>query len=237
MRAAILALQFMTRLPFPAVTADEGDFARAIRWFPVAGALVGLVVAAGGWAGAHRDPWAGALFALLAWVGVTGALHLDGLGDIVDAVGAAHRDRERLSEVLADPHVGSFGVTAIVLQLIAKLVLLRLALDVVPFGALIGVPIAARVGPLVWTLMLPPLHPGMGSTFGAGANWLAAAAWLVALCGWAWIFDLGILIGIPAIMLWGLWLRRRIGGISGDGHGAGIEVVETALLVTLVFLP
>jgi len=29
---------------------------------------------------------------------------------------------------------------------------------------------------------------------------------------------------------WAVYLRRAIGGISGDGHGAGIELVETALL-------
>ncbi|MFM9449620.1 adenosylcobinamide-GDP ribazoletransferase, partial [Streptomyces acidiscabies] len=78
------------------------------------------------WLGAQRDPWAGALFALVGWVGVTGALHLDGLGDMADAAGAAHGDRARLSAVLADPHIGSFGVVAIALQLLAKLVLLRL---------------------------------------------------------------------------------------------------------------
>lgn len=33
----VLALQFLTRLPLPAVQADAGDFARSMRWFPVAG--------------------------------------------------------------------------------------------------------------------------------------------------------------------------------------------------------
>ena len=36
--------------------------------------------------------------------------------------------------------------------------------------------------------------------------------------------------------LWGWWLTKRIGGISGDGHGAGIELAETVGLATLVLL-
>lgn len=236
MTSLILALQFMTRLPLPAITASERDFSLAIRWFPLAGAVVGLCVAGAAWIGLRHDPWAGALLALIAWTGITGALHLDGLGDIADAAGATHGDRQRLSSVLADPHIGSFGVTAICLQLLAKLILLRLALDAVPVVMLIAVPLAARIGPLIWTLTLPPLHSGMGSTFGAGANWMVSGAWLLVLGGLAWAFTPELLLAPAAIALWGLWLRKRIGGISGDGHGAGIELVETVTLAALVFV-
>jgi len=41
------------------------------------------------------------------------------------------------------------------------------------------------------------------------------------------------LLLVPA---WGWWLKRRIGGISGDGHGAGIELVETGLLFAVACL-
>lgn len=235
MKAIVLAVQFMTRLPLPNVAADEGDVSRAIRWFPLAGLLVGLLVVAAAWLGLQRDPWAGALLALLAWTGVTGALHLDGLGDIADAAGAAHGDRSRISQVLADPHIGSFGVTAIGLQLIAKLVLVRLALDTPTLLPLLAVPVAARIGPLLWTLALPPLHQGLGSTFGAGATWPVAVVWLAVLGVVAWSLAPALLAAPLAMAVWGLWLKRRIGGISGDGHGAGIELVESATLAALVF--
>lgn len=235
MKALALAVQFMTRLPLPALAVNERDMARAVRWFPAAGLLVGLCVAAAAWAGLQRDPWAGALLGLAAWVGITGALHLDGLGDIADAAGAAHADRSRISGVLADPHIGSFGVTAIALQLAAKLVLLRLVLDAPSFGALVAVPVIARIGPLPWRLTLPPLHQGLGSTFGGGANWTAFALWLLVVVGAAWWLAPALLAALPAMAAWRWWLRRRIGGISGDGHGAGIELVETALLAALVF--
>jgi adenosylcobinamide-GDP ribazoletransferase len=232
MKRLVLALQFMTRLPLPAVDANEKDFAGAMRWFPAAGLAVGTIVAGAAWTGEHIDPWAGALFALIAWVAVTGALHLDGLGDISDAAGAAHKDRERLSAVLADPHIGSFGVTAIGLQLLAKLVLLHATLGHVPLWVLMLVPAVARAGPLVWTLTLPPLHEGLGSRFRNGTSWWQIAVWAV-LLALALPFAPGLGAGFVIIPLWGWWLRKRLGGISGDGHGAGIEVVETALLCIL----
>jgi len=235
MKSLVVALQFMTRLPLPNVQADTRQVGQAIRWFPVAGLLVGLWIAGAAWLGGHRDPWAGALLALLAWVGLTGALHLDGLGDIADAAGAAHADRNRISQVLADPHIGSFGVTAIALQLMAKLVLLRLTLGPGSLILLLAVPVAARIAPLVWTLTLPPLHQGIATTFGAGANWPMLAVWLLALLAAAWWIAPALLIAPVAMILWGLWLKRRIGGISGDGHGAGIELVETVTLAALVF--
>jgi adenosylcobinamide-GDP ribazoletransferase len=100
MRSLILALQFMTRLPLPNVRADARDFAAAIGWFPATGAVVG---ARWRWPPGWRvgDPLAGALAGVVAWVGITGALHLDGLGDMADA-GAAHKDPARITAVLAD---------------------------------------------------------------------------------------------------------------------------------------
>ncbi len=242
MKAPILALQLMTRLPLPDLGAGREDFARAIRWFPLAGLVVGLGLVGAAWLGLRGGASVAALAALLVWVAMTGALHLDGLGDIVDAAGAAHgsEGRERLSAVLADPHIGSFGVTAIVLQLLAKFVLLERFLEagrglaLSQWAALVTVPVLARIAPLVWTLCLPPLHEGMGTWFGRGANWPAALAWSALLAVFAVVFAPALLAGFAGFALWTLWLRRRIGGISGDGHGAGIELVESLTLAALV---
>lgn len=233
MKRLILAIQLMTRLPLPAVPASEIDFAASIRWFPATGLVVGGAVAAGSWVGLLVDPWVAALLALLAWVGITGALHLDGLGDIADAAGAAHQDREKLSLVLADPHIGGFGVVAIALQIAAKLILLTLLLEGGMPWVLVAIPMLARVGPLVWAITMPPLHEGLGSRFRSGAGWAHVAIWsLVALV--PMIFVPVLTLTIPLIVLWRYWLIRRIGGISGDGHGAGIELVESGLLLAVV---
>lgn len=233
MKGLVIAVQFLTRLPTPRIAVTEAEFADSIRWFPAVGLIVGAMVAAAGWAGGQVDPWLGALAALVAWVGVTGALHLDGLGDIADALGAAHKSRERMLGVLADPHVGSFAVVAIALQLAVKLVLLRLALERQLLVVLLLVPFAARIGPLLWTRVLPPLHEGLGARFRAVPLGGPLAFWAIALVGAAWCAS--ALVAAPLLMIgWALWIGRRLGGISGDGHGAGIELVEAGLLLAAV---
>lgn len=235
MKAPLVAIRFMTRLPMPTGPVDARDMQRAIHWFALAGLVVGAAISGAAWLGMARDPWAGALFGLIAWVWITGALHLDGLGDIADATGAGHGDRSRISAVLADPHIGSFGVVAIAMQLLAKLVALHLFLAGHRVGLLVLIPVLARIAPLGWTLALPPLHNGLGRKFGAGARWWVLGLWSLAGAGACWWLCPALLVVVPAAAGWGWWLRRAIGGISGDGHGAGIELLETAMLLSAVW--
>jgi len=235
MKGLIVAIQFLTRLPTPRISVSSDEFAASMRWFPAVGLIVGAFVAGAGWAGARIDPWTGALAALIVWVAVTGALHLDGLGDIADASGAAHKDRARLIAVLGDPHVGSFAVVAIALQLIAKMVLLHALLDHGALAAIALVPFAARIGPLIWSRALPDLHAGLGSRFRNAVRPVDFLIWSLAFVAAVWTSP-SLLTAPLVFLLWGWWLTRRIGGISGDGHGAGIEIGESTLLAAALVL-
>jgi adenosylcobinamide-GDP ribazoletransferase len=236
MKGLLVAIQFLTRLPTPRFAVSNGEFAASIRWFPAVGLIIGGLIAGSAWLGMQVDAWVGALAALVMWTGVTGALHLDGLGDIADASGAAHKDRDKLLAVLSDPHIGSFGVVAIALQLLAKLILLHAVLEHGMLPGLILAPFAARLGPLIWTIWLPPLHEGLAVRFRGSVRMPDLLVWATALAI-AIGFVPGLSAIVPVIAIWGLWLRRRIGGISGDGHGAGIELAETLLLLALAIWP
>lgn len=240
MRSLILAIQFLTRLPTPQLkTFDPAWLADSARWFAPVGLLVGGVVAAGWLAGSLVDAWLAALLALVLWVWVTGGLHLDGLADLADALGAAHRDRNRFLAVLKDPHVGSFGVLALGLALLSKLVLLH-GLAQQPsanVAVLILVPAWARLGAVAWSACLPPLAPGSGERFAWRTHWptfWAAVVGLAAASAWA----APVLLAAPLVLAgWGLYLYRRLGGITGDCLGAGIEVSETFLLLLALLGP
>jgi adenosylcobinamide-GDP ribazoletransferase len=241
MRGLILAVQFLTRIPTPQVRdfAPE-QLAQSSRWFPVVGALVGAIVAGAAWLGAGIDPWLGALAGTVAWIAVTGALHLDGLADLADALGAAHRSRERFLEVLRDPHVGSFGAIALIVAIAAKLVLLavllrggfdleRLAIDLALAAAW------ARYGAVLWSRTLPPLAPGMAERFAWRASAVELWAWAAALCvlgvaGGALVVAIAAPVALAA---WWAYLRWRVGGMSGDCLGAGVEAVEILLLLAI----
>lgn len=228
-----IALQFLTRLPGPHLTVSDREFAASMRWFPAVGLVVGAMVAGAVWVGALIDPWVAALAGLLAWTWVTGALHLDGLGDIADAAGAAHKGRDRVIAVLADPHIGSFGAVAIGVQLIAKLVLLHGLAERGALAAIILIPCAARMGPLVWTHMLPSLHDGLAARFRDAVGRPILIVWALALLAGI-VLAPGLAITVPAIIMWNFWVMRTLGGISGDSHGAGIELMETGLLVAVM---
>lgn len=236
MRGLILALQFLTRLPTPQLRDfDAAELPRSAHWFPLVGLLIGVFLVAAMWLGNHVDPWLGALLCLLIWVWVTGALHLDGLADMSDAMGAAHRDRERFLKVLADPHLGTFGVVSLALQLMTKLVLLMLLARSGHYWALPLIPAWARWGTLVWA-RLPTLKPGLGECFSWQIDPRTTWLWgvLLAMCS----LIAPVLWGIPLLVWsWREFLLRRLGGMTGDLLGAGVEVVESLALLLLVILP
>lgn len=230
LRGFFHALQFLTRLPAPHFDEFEPeDLSRSAVWFPLVGIVIGTAPAAVVWAGGQASPWIGALFGLLLWVWITGGLHLDGLGDVADGLGAAHRAPERFLEVLRDPHIGAFGTMAIALQLIAKLVLLAELSRGSAWPALILVAAWARWGTLVWSLTVPPLASGSGERFAwqikPGA---VAVQGLVLVLASAWLSPiLLIALFVVALMAMGFFaLARQLTGRLDDQRRATFDNAE-----------
>jgi adenosylcobinamide-GDP ribazoletransferase len=230
-RGLRLATQFLTRLPVPGVAdVSPRELARSAGWFPFVGLIVGASVAVLVFALAHRSALLGGTVGVVAWVGLTGALHLDGLADLVDALGASHRDPQRFMAVLDDPHIGTFGVVSIVLVLMLK----AAALASLSSDALLCVPLIlawARLGTLAWARWLKPLKSGHGERFA----WQIPVGWIVF---WALLLLAASAVLAPVLCVaplviaaWGGWLHARLGGMTGDCLGAGVEVTEAALLL------
>lgn len=234
LRGLLIAVQFLTRLPAPRVSDYQpSDLTRSAVWFPAVGLLIGLALFAIHWIASLVGPSIAALAVVLAWVWVTGALHIDGLADVADAMGAAHRDPARFLTVLRDPHIGTFGVIAIVLVLLAKLMLLVELTGTAPIWPLVLVPAWARFGALAISFAVPPLAPGSGDRFRSEISSMIIAANAVALTAISlWLAPV-LLLALPLAGLTILYWRQSLGGITGDCLGASVEVIEVCLLLAL----
>jgi adenosylcobinamide-GDP ribazoletransferase len=92
-----------------------------IRFFPVAGLIIGaLLVMTDVLASMVWPAPAAALVDLIFLVAVTGAFHMDGLGDTADGM-FSHRGRERALEIMKDSRTGMMGLVAVILGLATKL--------------------------------------------------------------------------------------------------------------------
>lgn len=92
-----------------------------IRFFPVVGLIIGTLLVITDFLASMVWPApAAAIVDLIFLVAVTGAFHLDGLGDTADGI-FSHQSRERALEIMKDSRTGVMGLVAVVLGLAAKL--------------------------------------------------------------------------------------------------------------------
>ena len=223
------AVGFLTRVPVGRVSAV--DVARGAWAFPLVGAAV---ASAGGGVAllAHPpvSPLVAAVLAVAATTALTGALHLDGLADTVDAIGGA--TRERSLEIMRDSRIGSFGAAALGLDLLLRVALVTQLIG----GSLLGPVIAAgalsRGAAVALAATLPYARGGDGVLAHRGSS-LAGAAIAVAIAAVALRWDALAVIGAIALTtaLLGALYHRWLGGVTGDTLGATSELTELTALV------
>jgi adenosylcobinamide-GDP ribazoletransferase len=238
-RSAIAALGFLTAVPVGRSAAiAETDLRRSVVLFPVVGALVGGTVGLVGWgASALLPPVVAAVLAVGGWALVTGLLHLDGLADAADGVGAALAGREA-REVMSDPRVGTFGICAVVLDLLLRTSVVAAFLSEVRFPwELVGAGAIGRASVIALALWVPSAAP-----VGGTGSWMRSLDRRRCLAGLGSAAALAILAtgarsvaiaGAAALVcvVVGRWSARHLGGMRGDTFGAAVELTETFGLV------
>jgi adenosylcobinamide-GDP ribazoletransferase len=244
LRAGAGALSFLTRVPVGRVVAVDGsDVARGAVLFPLVGAGVGTLSGGVALAAAHVLPsFVAAALAVAVAAVVTGGMHLDALADTADALGATRR--ERALEIMRDSSIGSFGATALALDLLVKVGCVAALVDRAHvLAALVAAGALSRAAApaLAAVLPYPRAEGGPGSVLTGRTSRFAAAAAAglgvaIALVVWwstaAWL----VAAAASVAFVLGLWFRRWLGGATGDCLGAATELCETAVLVVAVAL-
>jgi adenosylcobinamide-GDP ribazoletransferase len=240
LRLFAVALQFLTRVPVRLQRWDPRWLTDCVRYFPLVGAWVGAASGLALWGASQLwSPGIAALVALATSTLITGAFHEDGLADSFDALGGAV-SRERALEIMKDSRIGSYGSMALLLATglrWAALAALAAQNPALAACALVAVHALARCTSVAVMVALPYA----GDAEHAKAKPLAqqvpkhqllwALAWclpLLAFAPWA-LFP----VAAAVALLMSLWLRRRLGGYTGDTLGATEQVAEAALLLAL----
>ena len=238
---ALIACEFLTPLRLRRVqTYDDRVFAEALGWYPLAGLLIGavLVLADRGLSQLlPPGPAAVVLVALLALA--SGGLHLDGVADTADGM-ALQGDRAERLGVMSEGNTGPAGVMALVLVLLAEWTAIAALPDPVRASALLLVPALARWTVVPVGIIFRPARPrGLGHAMQQGL-WPAAAPLATAIAVGAALALFGapglvlvLIAGVAAVILAGA-AARMLEGVTGDVFGAGIEVAQVVVWMSLV---
>ena len=233
------AVSFLTVIPV--ANADGGAGTRLGRaYFPIIGAGIGLIAGVVVVAvDAIATPLLGAAAGVATLCALTGAIHLDGLGDSADGL-LTRGDAARRLEVMRDPRLGSYGVVAIVVVLLLETATLA---SIPPARVLVALVVAgawSRLAALAVVALVPYARVEGLATIANDheRRWLdvgvgVATVALVSLLDWrrAAIAALGVALVTTVIVV---VARRRLGGITGDICGASAELGQLAAMLAFV---
>lgn len=254
MKKLILAFQFLTIIP----VRDTGkvparDVGSATLYFPVVGIIEGSLLSVVAWLllkGFPGEITSGLL--LVVMVLMNGCLHLDGLADTFDAI-ASRGDTERKLSIMKGSTTGPAGVTAIVIVLLLKYLLLNAlffysSLPVYVTG-LILMPVVSRCA-MVWAIFhcKSARQEGLGRMFiehtGLKELILATAITVIVcfvtigtiseleLLSFHLMFVLPVLYFFSIAAVW--FFHRHFGGMTGDSFGSVYEIALLLFLMTRI---
>lgn len=174
--------------------------------------------------------WFGGLAVISLWVYVSGGLHLDGLMDAADAKGS-NKPLEGKWEIMKDPHVGSFGILALVFHLAWKTSfifgLFVYGLDKNLLFSIFFIPALSRAAALIVLYQLPLMRE-KGLAF----------EWKKHMDRRDVIIGVGVVVCVGALSIWTIvlmaayavyyfilrwWIVRNFRGVNGDLIGLTIE--------------
>jgi adenosylcobinamide-GDP ribazoletransferase len=225
MRNLISALQFITILPMGKV--ESFDPPKMVPFFPLVGIILGALVAAfDALIGGLWPPPVAALLDIILLAVLTGAFHIDGLGDTADGL-LAPRSRDKALEIMKDSRLGTMGLVAILFGLAIKWSAIA-GLDAHRSLTLLIVPAYARAGILFGMRYLP-----YGRSDGTGKPFFDLD--LSVRHFWGLILPVGLSLFLGRKAVWLnlafaviiavilFFYKKRMGCITGDMLGAMTE--------------
>ena len=245
-----MALQFLTRVPVKKnLYITDKALADSAVFFPIVGLFIGgMQVLVFFVSDRIFSPSVTAFFLLLISTILTGAFHIEGLGDMADGF-LGGKDKEGILRIMKDSHVGTMGMIAVVCLILAKYIflseILRSLSPLLIAGVLLFVPSLSR-----WAMVIaagvsqyarPLLSGGLGRVFteGVGKKIVLLSGIVPVAVTAAYLRIMGgLCIAITVLSAFVVsWLaKRKINGVTGDVLGGINEITEVVLLLAVIVL-
>jgi len=236
-------LAFLTIIP---VGMDEDGIRQAASYmpfFPLVGALVGLLAGAFVWViGLVLPSVVAGMLGVGVLLLVNGVQHADGLLDFGDGL-MCHGSRERKLRVMRDPATGAGGLTLGIVVLVTTALCISALNRSNLIQSLVVCEAAAKFSMVFEAWAGRSARAGMNTVFVSamhakyGNSKVMASLVMLVLISVPLLRQVGLLVSLGAILVSVVVLaisRRNFGGITGDVMGATNEI--TRILSLLVIL-
>lgn len=242
MRKLLIAISFFTRIPIKLNDVSAEEFYESMILIPLVGVFIGVILygAAQLFSLIHFVQLQ-ALLMVIAYIWLTGGLHLDGFADTTDALFSA-RDREKMMEIMKDSRLGAFGAIGLILIILTNWMAYTMILPEYS-SALLVMPVFGRTMAIMSTCFstYAPGGGGLGKRFVEMTQLHHFIIYLVLLLGYATLI-LGLpglltaVIGLLPALLLMKNLQQKIGGMTGDTIGMTIELNQTFFMVLFAII-
>lgn len=240
----VTGFQFLTRIPIVNQTEwSMESFGRSVKFFPLIGGIIGLLL----FSFVHVIQYFFSVKVPIHIVGIgvilfeillTGGLHCDGLMDTVDGIFSG-RPRDKMLEIMKDSRVGAFGAMAFSLLLVVKYsILMDIEFSMLPL-ALLVMPIVGRVAVVIGIIFYPYARVnGLGKVFyDCSHRQTLAVGGIIALLLLVPLGKIALMSaagGIGFAILFCEYVKKKLGGLTGDVYGAIVELTEIIALMAFL---
>lgn len=245
MKGFLAAVMMLTRLPlWRIVRLDKRYFADVLMYWPLVGYLTGFTTALTLWGASLLMPLLPAcVLAVTVRLLLTGAMHEDGLADFLDGFGGG-TSKDKILAIMKDSHIGSYGTIGLIVYFILYTSFLY-SLDVPEAISLI---VFADVVSKFYTSVMINTLPYARSEEDSKTKVVYRRNGL-----WAYLV-IGLIVFIPFFVVYAFWvlpalvlplftsvilrgyMKRKIGGYTGDCCGASVLITELMCYLGIVIL-
>ena len=234
-----LMLQFLSRIPINrSLKCEPGNFRRGALFLPVVGFIIGGIQWMIYFAVSRVMPTEiTAIVLFLSAAILTGALHIDGLGDTCDGF-YAFKGRDRIIEIMKDSRIGTFACIAIVGDILLKaaaynFILQKGAAEIIIVSVVTGrfsIVFLSLIGKRAKESGSGNLFIGNMSRTVVFLSAFIALAINIVLSGYKFTL-ISTAAAMAATVLVSRCSESKIGGVTGDLLGANNEVIEILTLL------